>query len=175
MELKYQLLNPAPNFMEVVEVARSVVLAGGTMSPVSLISAYRFLLLRVVYARRTVWQISDVINQLFYSVPLERITSFSCGHVIPEENLQTMVVAKGPKGTDLDFKAGRWQGDPSVVCLQQSSPPQHLNIGPWLIFICPIDPRPRPDLVQLRLRRASGNDCLLPFVQFLEYGKGYLG
>ncbi|KAF6757547.1 helicase C-terminal domain-containing protein [Ephemerocybe angulata] len=84
VELKYQLLNPAPNFMEVVEEARSVVLAGGTMSPVS-----------------------DVINQL--------IQTFSCGHVIPEENLQTMVVTRGPKGGDLDFKAGRWQSDPTVI------------------------------------------------------------
>ncbi|KAJ3495249.1 hypothetical protein NMY22_g19964 [Coprinellus aureogranulatus] len=92
VEMKYQLLNPAPNFMEVVEEARSVVLAGGTMSP-----------------------ISDVINQLFYSVPVDRITSFSCGHVIPEENLQTMVVAKGPRGTDLDFKAGTWQGNSAVI------------------------------------------------------------
>lgn len=36
MELKYQLLNPSPNFLEVVEEARSVVLAGGTMSPVGI-------------------------------------------------------------------------------------------------------------------------------------------
>lgn len=92
VELKYQLLNPAPNFLEVVEEARSVILAGGTMSP-----------------------ISDVINQLFYSVTPARITSFSCGHVIPEENLQTTVVTRGPKGLDLDFKAGRWQNDPSVI------------------------------------------------------------
>ena len=35
VELKYQLLNPAPNFLEVVNEARAVVLAGGTMSPVS--------------------------------------------------------------------------------------------------------------------------------------------
>lgn len=34
VELKYQLLNPSPNFMDVVEEARAVVLAGGTMSPV---------------------------------------------------------------------------------------------------------------------------------------------
>ena len=34
VEIKYQLLNPSPHFMEVVEEARSVVLAGGTMSPV---------------------------------------------------------------------------------------------------------------------------------------------
>lgn len=35
VELKYQLLNPAPQFSEIVEMARSVILAGGTMSPVS--------------------------------------------------------------------------------------------------------------------------------------------
>ena len=35
VEIKYQHLNPATYFQEVVEVARSVVLAGGTMSPVS--------------------------------------------------------------------------------------------------------------------------------------------
>ena len=33
--LKYLLLNPAERFQEVVEQARSVVLAGGTMEPVS--------------------------------------------------------------------------------------------------------------------------------------------
>jgi chromosome transmission fidelity protein 1 len=35
VEMKYQLLNPAPHFLEVIECARSVILAGGTMSPVS--------------------------------------------------------------------------------------------------------------------------------------------
>lgn len=33
-EVKYQLLNPAPSLAHVVESARSVILAGGTMSPV---------------------------------------------------------------------------------------------------------------------------------------------
>lgn len=35
MEMKFQLLNPASPFREVVDTARSVILAGGTMSPVS--------------------------------------------------------------------------------------------------------------------------------------------
>ena len=35
VEIKYQHLNPATPFRDIVEVARSVVLAGGTMSPVS--------------------------------------------------------------------------------------------------------------------------------------------
>ena len=36
IEIKYQHLNPATYFQEVVEMARSVVLAGGTMSPVGI-------------------------------------------------------------------------------------------------------------------------------------------
>ena len=34
VDIKYQLLNPSALFRDVVDVARSVVLAGGTMSPV---------------------------------------------------------------------------------------------------------------------------------------------
>lgn len=37
VEIKYQLLNPAPNFVGVVDEARSVILAGGTMSPVTIV------------------------------------------------------------------------------------------------------------------------------------------
>ena len=57
---------------------------------------------------------SDVVNQLFSHLPLEKITSFSCGHIIPEENLQTLVVNKGPDGGDLDFKADK-QNNPATV------------------------------------------------------------
>ncbi|KAJ7695957.1 helicase C-terminal domain-containing protein [Mycena rosella] len=91
VEMKFQLLNPAPHFLEVVECARSVILAGGTMSP-----------------------ISDVINQLFSQLPPEKVTSFSCGHIIPEANLQTIVVGKGPRGGELEYKAGK-QGDEAAI------------------------------------------------------------
>jgi len=57
---------------------------------------------------------SDVINQLFSHLPSEKITSFSCGHIIPEENLQTLVVNKGPGGGDLEFKADK-QNDPTTI------------------------------------------------------------
>ncbi|KAJ7164685.1 helicase C-terminal domain-containing protein [Mycena crocata] len=91
VEMRYQLLNPAPHFLEVVECARSVILAGGTMSP-----------------------ISDVINQLFSQLPAEKISNFSCGHIIPESNLQTIVVGKGPRGGEVEYKAGK-QGDETVI------------------------------------------------------------
>ncbi|KAF9454817.1 DNA repair helicase [Macrolepiota fuliginosa MF-IS2] len=91
IEIKYQLLNPAPNFIDVADEARSVILAGGTMSPMS-----------------------DVISQLFHHLPPDRITTFSCGHIIPEENLQALVVTRSPRGSDLEFKADK-QGDPNAI------------------------------------------------------------
>lgn len=106
--MKYQLLNPAPHFLEVIECARSVILAGGTMSPVSVEND------RVECLLSFFCQISDVINQLFSSLPAEKITSFSCGHIIPESNLQTIVVGKGPRGGELEYKAGK-QGDETIV------------------------------------------------------------
>jgi len=39
VEMIYQLLNPAPHFREVVDAARSVILAGGTMSPVCILGS----------------------------------------------------------------------------------------------------------------------------------------
>ncbi|KAJ6620765.1 helicase C-terminal domain-containing protein [Mycena sp. CBHHK59/15] len=89
VEIKYQLLNPAPHFIEVVDSARAVILAGGTMSP-----------------------ISDVINQL-------EISSFSCGHIIPESNLQAIVVSKSPRGEELEYKAGKQEDDDVIGDLGQ--------------------------------------------------------
>lgn len=40
LEIKYQLLNPSTTFREVVDSARSVILAGGTMSPVIVVRGY---------------------------------------------------------------------------------------------------------------------------------------
>ncbi|KAF8558368.1 DNA repair helicase [Imleria badia] len=81
LEIKYQLLNPSTTFREVVDSARSVILAGGTMSP-----------------------ISDVIAQLFPWLPSERLSTFSCGHIVPRSHVQTLCVTKGPAGSLLEFK-----------------------------------------------------------------------
>ena len=40
IQVKYQSLNPAPQFREVVDAARSVILAGGTMSPVGTLTFF---------------------------------------------------------------------------------------------------------------------------------------
>lgn len=41
--------------------------------------------------------------QLFPDVPAERLSTFSCGHVIPSSNLQGLVLGKGPRGKELSF------------------------------------------------------------------------
>ncbi|KAG0700431.1 DNA repair helicase [Suillus ampliporus] len=91
VEIKYQLLNPSTLFRDIVEVARSVVLAGGTMSP-----------------------ISAVVSELFTYLPQDRLTTFSCGHVIPASNVRTLLLTKGPSGSDLEFKFAQ-QSDRQVV------------------------------------------------------------
>ncbi|KAI9509200.1 DNA repair helicase [Russula earlei] len=81
IQIKYQSLNPAPQFREVVDVARSVILAGGTMSPMS-----------------------DLTSQLFSHMPSSTIALFSCNHITPESNLQTLIIPRGPHGNELNFK-----------------------------------------------------------------------
>ncbi|KAJ2961754.1 hypothetical protein NQZ79_g2978 [Umbelopsis isabellina] len=78
--VQYMLLNPANEFKEIVEDARSVVLAGGTMEP-----------------------IGDFLTHLFPYVNKDRISKFSCGHIIPKENLQVLTVASGPSGMKLTY------------------------------------------------------------------------
>ncbi|TMW60568.1 hypothetical protein Poli38472_000610 [Pythium oligandrum] len=82
--IKFVLLNPANHFQDVVDNARSVVLAGGTMQPVS-----------------------QVLDQLFPFVPRERIDLFSCGHVIPPENLLGFSLSAGPTQKHLEFTFAR--------------------------------------------------------------------
>ncbi|CAE6347286.1 unnamed protein product [Rhizoctonia solani] len=91
IQLKYQLLNPSTHFREVVEKARSVVLAGGTMSP-----------------------IGDFHTQLFSYLPAERLVVYSCGHVVPKSNIRTVVLGKGPRGKPLEFKFGA-RGDEELI------------------------------------------------------------
>ncbi|KAJ5118549.1 hypothetical protein N7526_010186 [Penicillium atrosanguineum] len=78
--LKYMLLDPTNHFREIVEDARAVILAGGTMSPMS-----------------------DYRNHLFSYLPTERLDTFSYGHVIPKANLVAQTLTRGLMGSDFDF------------------------------------------------------------------------
>ncbi|KAK4244371.1 ATP-dependent RNA helicase chl1 [Corynascus novoguineensis] len=64
IKLSYLLLSPTHAFSSIASTARAVILAGGTMSP-----------------------FEDYKMHLFPSLPQEKITTLSCGHVIPASNL----------------------------------------------------------------------------------------
>lgn len=74
------LLNPAGSFKDIVDDAKSVVLAGGTMNP-----------------------IDDFISQLYPHIPKTRLAYFSCGHVVPKSSLLTLCIGKSIDGTDFLF------------------------------------------------------------------------
>ncbi|XP_069821453.1 ATP-dependent DNA helicase DDX11 isoform X2 [Dendropsophus ebraccatus] len=80
--LKFLMLNPAVHFTQVLKDCRSVIIAGGTMQPVS-----------------------DFKQQLLVAAGLEvdRIVEFSCGHVIPPENILPIVLCCGPTNQQLEF------------------------------------------------------------------------
>ncbi|XP_052048411.1 ATP-dependent DNA helicase DDX11 isoform X1 [Apodemus sylvaticus] len=80
--LKFLLLNPAVHFAQVVKECRAVVIAGGTMQPVS-----------------------DFRDQLLACCGVEaaRVVEFSCGHVIPPDNILPLIICNGPSNQQLEF------------------------------------------------------------------------
>ncbi|SCU78175.1 LAME_0A03576g1_1 [Lachancea meyersii CBS 8951] len=67
--MKYMLLEPSFCFKSIVQESKCVLLAGGTMEP-----------------------ISDFKTTLLPFVDEDRISTFSCKHVIPKENLNTFII-----------------------------------------------------------------------------------
>ncbi|KAK0524184.1 ATP-dependent DNA helicase chl1 [Tilletia horrida] len=105
--LRYQLLNPSDSFAEVVAEARSVVLLGGTMEPMS-----------------------DFRTQLFPTIPPERFTTFSCGHIIPPSNLHAVVLPTAPRSNRaLEFK---WDARADHALLD--------DLGTVLLNLCAVVP-----------------------------------
>ncbi|KAL9000822.1 MAG: hypothetical protein Q9169_000576 [Polycauliona sp. 2 TL-2023] len=88
---KYLLLDPTFHFKEVVEEARAVVLAGGTMSPMD-----------------------DYARHLFAYVATERLRTWSCGHIVPKENLFVRSVSQTCDSIDLEFSFTKRKSVPLV-------------------------------------------------------------
>uniref|UniRef100_A0A8C0WM15 ATP-dependent DNA helicase DDX11 n=1 Tax=Castor canadensis TaxID=51338 RepID=A0A8C0WM15_CASCN len=105
--LKFLLLNPAVHFAQVVKECRAVVIAGGTMQPVS-----------------------DFREQLLAcaGVEAERVVEFSCGHVIPPDNILPLVICSGPSGQQLEFT------------YQKRELPQMVSTGRILCNLCNVVP-----------------------------------
>nr|GMD33796.1 ATP-dependent DNA helicase DDX11 [Ipomoea batatas] len=78
--LKYVMLSGEKIFSEVLDQARAVILAGGTLQP-----------------------IEETKERLFPSLQPDKLHFFSCGHIIPSENILPIAVSHGPSGHPFDF------------------------------------------------------------------------
>ncbi|KAI5248876.1 DNA repair helicase [Aureobasidium subglaciale] len=96
-KVKYMLLDPSEHFREIVEEARAVILAGGTMSPMS-----------------------DYLTQLFPYLDSTLITTLSCGHVIPTSNLFVSPITSSPQNTDLNFTFASRNSTSTITALGES-------------------------------------------------------
>lgn len=76
LQLSYLLLSPTHAFSSIASSARAVILAGGTMSP-----------------------FEDYKDHLFPSLDTAKVTTLSCGHVIPKENLCVWTLASSRPGS----------------------------------------------------------------------------
>ncbi|KAL3265964.1 hypothetical protein HHI36_010151 [Cryptolaemus montrouzieri] len=81
-KLQFLLLNPTSHFKSIVEEARSVIVAGGTMKP-----------------------ISEFRDRLFIGsgAKSDRIVEFSCDHIIPPENIVPVVITNSSNGGKIVF------------------------------------------------------------------------
>lgn len=67
--INYILLDPSFIFEDIIKRARCVLLCGGTMEPME-----------------------DYLQYLFPSLPKEKVKTFTCGHLIPPENLNVFPI-----------------------------------------------------------------------------------
>lgn len=79
ISINYMLLDPSAVFKEILDQAKCVLLCGGTMEPMA-----------------------DYVDYLFPSIPSDKINKFTCGHVIPKENLEVFPV-KEFQGYQFEF------------------------------------------------------------------------
>ncbi|WPJ65211.1 hypothetical protein SMAC4_08636 [Sordaria macrospora] len=115
MKLSYMLLSPTHAFSSIAESARAVILAGGTMSP-----------------------FEDYKAHLFPDVPPEKITTLSCGHVIPKENL--CVWTLGSIAPDPKIDTGIGEDCFDFTFTKRNNPNMINRLGLVLLNLCSIVP-----------------------------------
>ncbi|KEY74681.1 hypothetical protein S7711_05434 [Stachybotrys chartarum IBT 7711] len=92
VQLTYLLLSPTHAFAAIAASARAVILAGGTMSP-----------------------FEDYKDHLFPLHSPSKVTTLSCGHVIPPENLCVWTLASSrPEAPPFEFSFQR-RGDRAMI------------------------------------------------------------
>lgn len=107
IQLSYLLLSPTHAFSSVASSARAVILAGGTMSP-----------------------FEDYKDHLFPTLSASKVTTLSCGHVIPKENLCVWTLGTvRPGAPQFEFSYQR-RRDPEMIT----------QLGMAVLNVCSIVP-----------------------------------
>ncbi|CAH0026075.1 unnamed protein product [Clonostachys rhizophaga] len=107
IQLSYLLLSPTHAFSSVASSARAVILAGGTMSP-----------------------FEDYKDHLFPTLSTSKVTTLSCGHVIPKENLCVWTLGTvRPGAPQFEFSYQR-RRDPEMIT----------QLGMAVLNVCSIVP-----------------------------------
>jgi chromosome transmission fidelity protein 1 len=111
--LRYMLLDPTYHFQDIVEESRAVVLAGGTMSPMS-----------------------DYEQHLLAYLDPSKIMTLSCGHVIPPSRLLAVPVVRASSGNEFDFTFENRNKEKTMVDLGRTilSMAQHTPDGVVVFF-----------------------------------------
>jgi chromosome transmission fidelity protein 1 len=112
--LRYMLLDPTYQFQDIVEEARAVVLAGGTMSPMS-----------------------DYEQHLLAYLNPSKIMTLSCGHVIPPSNLLAVPVVRASSGTEFDFTFESRNKDKTITDLGHAILTMATHIPDGLVVFFP--------------------------------------
>lgn len=97
MQFRYLLLDVSVVFSEIVESARAVILAGGTMSP-----------------------LQSYINALLPNIQTEKLRIHSFPHIVPKDNLCVSTLSKGPSGRELIFDFTRRDDKSTIEELSRS-------------------------------------------------------
>ncbi|KAH6614677.1 helicase C-terminal domain-containing protein, partial [Chaetomium sp. MPI-SDFR-AT-0129] len=117
IKLSYLLLSPTHAFSSIASAARAVILAGGTMSP-----------------------FDDYKAHLFPTFPSTKITTLSCGHVIPASNLLAWTLAS-TKPTTPGATASDTTGGTFEFSFQRRKDPAMIQqLGLVLLNICSVVP-----------------------------------
>lgn len=86
--------------------------------------------------------IDETKERLFPSLPRDQLRFFSCGHIIPSENILPVAVEHGPSGQPLDF---------SFKC--RSSPTMVRNLEYFILYFLRL-------LQSNKLKQALQHHCL---------------
>ncbi|PHH59549.1 hypothetical protein CDD81_2880 [Ophiocordyceps australis] len=103
VQLSYLLLSPTHAFSSIVSSARAVILAGGTMSP-----------------------FDDYKRHLFPTLDDAKLTTLSCGHVIPPQNLCVSTLEMSRPGAPVFDFSYQHRGDQAMM----------MELGLALLNVC---------------------------------------